>query len=686
MAGVLPDDRRLHNEWLRTAIWLGVGLFFFTALLALPLNYLIRYGFTAEMLDWVWGYFKTLPTDLPYWLDTYWAWIVSDIKSEYIFPFGVLPLVIGVIAFGIMQANNPYEWLLGGDGSSRPARIRDLIAMKVLEGWLMVLGEWEGKLLRLNETLSALCVAPPGTGKTTGIVVPTILDAGEKTSLIVNDVKPEIFDITSGYRQQDSIVIRLDWAAQDDPAKGIFYARWNPLSPRSMPPLGPERDLYIDRIVNVVIPDPKGSADPHWTFKGRSALAGLIHFLVSKCEAKNNDNLPPRWHGKEPCFPMLLDWTTEALIAAGEEVEEQRKRDPNLALFADPVKNFMMNAVNESRLGHYSQRAVVELTQLANTPEKERGSILSTIDSGINIFKNEAVRQRTTMSDFAFSDIRGMECPETGKMKPVTIYITVNQEDVKSLSVITGLFVETLSAYLVAHKPGAYDRDGKTKLGPCAVMFVLDEFPQMPKLQALIDGPAVGRGQKISYMMIGQDLGQISGVYGEDALNTIFSTTAAKIVLPLNNEKTAERFSKMVGNREKISTSWSQSKFMGATENPFKRGLNQSWGSDVTVRPDEFMGIPKGKHWVLMQGYVYRPIYADTPFYFKNSKFKSKVAKEFGGTYDIAPTMPDFMYDKRVVEFNEEQQEVSMVPTTVEESMPTIDRGTKSTSDNYDTV
>jgi len=480
------------------------------------------------------------------------------------------------------------------------------------------------------------------------------LESCDKASMIINDVKPEIFDITSGFRSTKSFCIRLDWSASDEPEKGIFFPRWNPLSPLSMPPLGPERDLYIDRIVGVVIPDAKGNADPHWTFKGRAALAGFVHFLVSKSENNNYDNLPTFWHGKEPCFPMLLDWITEALINSGQEIEEMRKRDPSMALFEDSVKKFMINAVNEARDGNYSQRAIVELTQLANTPEKERGSILSTVDSGLTIFKNEAVRQRTMKSDFSFSDIRGMKDPKSGQFKPTSVYITVNQEDVKSLSIITGLFVETLSAYLVANKPDGIDREGK-QLGPCPVLFVLDEFPQMPKLNALIDGPAVGRGQKVSYLMIGQDLGQISSVYGEHALNTIFSTTAAKIVLPLNNEKTADRFSKMLAKKDRMTIGWSQEHVLGSNVNPFKESKSYRWGEDIVVRPDEFMNMPKGKHILLFQGFMHRPIYCDTPYYFKHPKYKKLVSKEFGGNYDIAPPMPDFMYQRRLEEYKQEQ-------------------------------
>ena len=66
-----------------------------------------------------------------------------------------------------------------------------------------------------------------------------------------------------------------------------------------------------------------------------------------------------------------------------------------MAALADPMKEMLENAVMEARRYGYSHRAVLEMTQLANTPDKERGSILSTGLTGIGILlceKNCATR------------------------------------------------------------------------------------------------------------------------------------------------------------------------------------------------------------------------------------------------------------------------------------------------------
>lgn len=657
---------REEQKAMRWAIGSGL-LGILIAVMLLPIPYMTsqigRVGFSKPTMDWAYNtYLKTYIHDsqsrqiwrqrTSEWIRDYRRTHVLLLPPSYTIPIGgfALTLILGI-------ALCPHRWANTSEGDARIADEKDIKGMGLWDGWIIVLGKFKKQLLKLPETLSVLCVAPPGTGKTVGVVVPTILTC-DKVSMIVNDVKPELADITSGYRQKHSICIRLEWAAEDDFERGILYPRWNCLSPLAMPEPGPQRDLYIDTLVTILVPDPEGQADPHWSKKGRAALAGLIHFITAKCEMGHYEGLPLQWHGEEASIPLLLDWITEAQLSAGEEVERMKATNPSAALFADPVRSFLVNAVNEARKYNYSHRAVMELTQLANTPDKERGSILSTMDSGMIIFKNSAVRARTVKSDFSFKDIRGMRDPETGEMLPVTVYICVNQQDAGALGVITGLFVEALSMWLIAHKPGSSTRGGD-KVGPCPVLFVLDEFPQMPKLKALIDGPAVGRGQKVSYLMIGQDLQQIATTYSDKEVETVISTTAAKIILPLNNEQTAERFSKMIGSYTKLEVTSSRNEGMGKDINPFQKNVSRSLKSDDLLGTTDFMTMPKGTHYVLFQQHMKTPIQCDTPFYFKDPVLKHLVNPANGGKYPPAPPMPAWMTKKRLIEEAQRQQRMA---------------------------
>jgi len=653
--GLKKTEQSLHYEWIAESMVWGVVSTIVLMFLSMPIYAIVAAGVSKASLDFIKSYFVTLFPEFPYWAGEYLSWFgTSFVEPGPRTAVALLPIMMGFCVAVIGIKRNPYPNNPRDKTRGRMAYDDDVQAMGLLDGFIMVLGLWNGikkknKFLKLKETLSALVIAPPGTGKTTGIVVPTIFETDD-VSMIVNDVKPEICDLTSGYRSKKSLCFRLEWAAEDNPEKGKFYPRWNPISPRSMPPRGPQRDLYIDRLCNVAVEEPKGDADPHWTNKGRAALTGFIHFMSNKIEAGNYDGIPEQWYGEEVSLPMLLDWITEALLSASDEIDKMREKDPNSALFADPVRDFLNKAVREARQGKYDTRCILEMTQLANTPDKERGSILSTMDAGLTIFKNSAVRGRTCKSDFSFKDVRGMLDPTDGKVKPVTIYMVVNQEDAKALSVITGLFVELLSAWLIAHKPNMVKHDG-TKIGPFPALFVLDEFPQMPKLRALLDGPAVGRGQKVSYLMIAQDLGQVQETYGHDATETLMGTTAAKVIFTLTNTKTAERFQDMMGETQGLNAgSWNKDYGLDAIKNMMSKSQSHEWVTYNQWSAADLLNIPFGKQLLIMQGWTQRPIMADTPFYFKHPRFKHMVDPENGGKIPPAPPMPEFLVERRLKE------------------------------------
>ena len=636
--------------------WL-IGALMFAC--AFPIEHIWRYGWSPASKQWLIIYLKNMLmsggisvlAEVP-------SWIARCVMRPDIPCITPLLPIIGYyfLSDGTMSDEfNPHSKDKFDEKSSNKASKTDIEKMGLLKGFMMVLGYFKKKPLMMNECLSTLCVAPPGTGKTQGVVLPTIFECNN-VSMIINDPKPELKQKSSAYRATIGPVFIMNWAGQDDPARGIYYPSWNPLSPGHVPYNTEERDLYVDSIANTLIPDrSSSSADPHWTITGRAALTGFIQYIISKVErAKADDyfyarmangtfnaedaavlgdyylsmasdpnayaahallqrgelnamnyvhvgtweNIPDAWRGREASLSMILDWLNASQIAIAEDIENRRRQGDQMVMMADPTKDMFMKAVDEARRYAYSHRAVQELTQLASTPDKERGSIMSTALSGLNIFRNAAVRNRTSHSDFHFSDLRGMIDPRDGKMKPVTVYLSINMVDAQALNPITAIFIELMSNFLLANKPEEY-RNGE-KLGPYPVLFVMDEMPKMQKLRAVIEGPDLGRGQSISYLIIGQDLHQIAEKYGADAAATIISTTAAKVVLRQNDPDTAERFSKMMGYKMK-------KKMVKGPDGKEKEETSQ----DLLYSTMDILKLDPKKQLVIFQGWYHRPIEAD---------------------------------------------------------------------------
>ena len=671
------------------------------AIISMPLGYLIGNGISKDSLSEVSKFIQTIINSPSYLFSRYWHWIkqISNYHGAFSFSLWLPILPIISLPFGLLigAATNPYRFQSNIHGSARIAELKDIKKMGLLDGFCMVVGKYKGHLLMMKETLSTLCCAPPGTGKTAGVVIPTIFHS-HGMSIVVNDPKPELCFTTTGARAKDGPVFVINWGAEDNPAEGVYYPSWNPLSPNALPAPGPDRDMYVDSMCNILVKDPKGGADPHWSKTGRAALTGFIHFIASKCErARANDYfigrvyegkldeedkrvlegyylemrdpmsaraiqdlhndtltidnylpigtwslLPEKWIGHESCLAMILEWITESQIKQSQEIKRRLDEGDQMAAMADPMRDMLEEAIDEARKFGYSPRCIVELSQLSSMPDKERGSVLSTGFSGIGIFKNSAVVSRTSFSDLHFKDLRGMKDPITGEWKPISVYLSVNQVDARALGVISGTFIELMSSYLIANPPKFQNKtDGQ--MGPFPTLFVLDEFPQMPKLKAIIDGPAVGRGQKVSYLLIGQDLGQISGKYGKDDLETVISTTACKVILSQNNEQTAQRFSKMIGNKTVQTTSFSKNEGLSFQKgsNPFSKNVSYQLQGTSVISTTQLLSLPMLKQVVLMQGFIDRPIMADAPRFYLDKQMLAL------SKLPPAPYVPDWIVAQR---------------------------------------
>lgn len=616
------------------------------------------------------------------------------------FVYLVLPGLFALIVYLVITKLFKHSKTPNIFGDARYAKEDDIKFMDKanlisnVRGELMVLGFFKKKMLRLTNHLSVLMLAPPGTGKTVGFIVPSIVNM-DRVSIMVHDMKPELFTLTSGWRNRLGPCYEFKWSAKDypkgrlieddelafinpsliardekgemirDPETGrvksvpIFYPSWNPLSSKSMPRDASARDMYIDRLANVLCPDPT-QGDKFWTGKARAVITAFIYYMLGKVQSGNYNSFPDAWKGaEEVSFPLLVDWFAEIQMTATEGGD-------------DPLRSVFKEALAEAKLENerarsadkeepFPPRCLATLAELMNTPDKTRGSILVTMEQALSIFRQEAVRQRTMKSDLDFADLRGVPSHsaqerEEGKRKldprykpqyapedyePVSIYICVSLEDAKVLSVISGLFIELANSYLVANGPGSRDDRGN-KVGPYPFTFLLDEAPQMPRLeQTVVNGPAVGRSKEVNYVIVGQDFAQIQSKYSKDDVETLISTTAVKCVLSQNNNTTAERISKMVGKMTYKSESYSDSggksgggKVKGALSDisiedflpkQKKKNKNESWQSVELLKPSDLMSLPNDKHILIVQNFTNRPIKADTALFFKYPEIAKKV-------------------------------------------------------------
>ena len=595
---------------------------------------------------------------------------------------------------------NPHTMAVQFFGSDHEARADEVAKMGLFDGKYLFLGLFQGKKIKLPDTRSVFCIGAPGCGKTTGVVVPAILEMNN-ASLIINDPKGELAKLTSGHRATLGPVFMMNWAGVDDKKKGIRWPSWNPIGGGNLPPLHAGREGYIDTLVSFLIPDgPKGT-DPYWVKAGRGCLTGLTGYLCGKAEQANANDyflarlageglddedyavllsyyrsmrdfpevleaihhaenktitqetylpigkwgyIPESWHGKDASFAMLLDMITAAQVKINADLKVRRDQGDYAALSGDTWKVLMDDIVLETAYYGYGRRTLLELNQIASLPDKQRGSVLSMALSGINLFKNSAVRARTSMNDFNYDQLRGMKDPETGIFKPVTVYMSVPYEDLNSSILLSTLFINMAAGYLMEFGPN------EGSCGPMPMGFMLDEFQHMPSLQSISDGIVFGRAKQNMFLVSVQDWHQISAKYGKEVSDVIMSSVAARIIKRHNNPTTRKPLLLGTGTLTKVIHSYSAKEgFIDLSGSIFSwdpklppfidlwrpKKHSIKYKDDSVIGGSGIMSMADGKQLVLYSGHLRRGIRAETPLCFKNPTYKAL------SSLPKAPCMPN---------------------------------------------
>ena len=121
----------------------------------------------------------------------------------------------------------------------------------------------------------------------------------------------------------------------------------------------------------------------------------------------------------------------------------------------------------------------------------------------------------------------------------------------------------------------------------------------------------------------------------------MISTTACKVILSQNNEVTAQRFSKMIGNKTVQTTSYSKQEGFTKQANPFAKNVNYQLQGVSVITSSQLLSLPMLKQVVLYQSYIDRPILADSPRWYLDPKMRA-LAK-----LPTAPNVPEWIVAQR---------------------------------------
>jgi type IV secretion system protein VirD4 len=262
----------------------------------------------------------------------------------------------------------------------------------------------------------------------------------------------------------------------------------------------------------------------------------------------------------------------EKVKSFGEVVRTMRSDDVvyNLAVVLDTIGNDI-HPVAYMNIAAFLQKA-----------DKERSGVISTMNSNLELWANPLIDTATASSDF---NILAM------KKKLTTVYIGVTPDNLKRLQPLLQVFYQQATEFLCRKMP--------TKEEPYGVMFILDEFPSLGKMEQFMTGIAYFRGYNVRLFLIIQDTEQLKGIYEEAGMNSFLSNSTYRITFAANNMETANLISQLCGNKTVDQASLNKPKFLDF--NPASRSVNVSKAQRALLLPQEVIGLPRDEQILLIE-------------------------------------------------------------------------------------
>nr|CCU56629.1 Conjugal transfer protein TraG [Achromobacter denitrificans] len=406
-------------------------------------------------------------------------------------------------------------------------------------------------------------VAPTGSGKGIGAVIPNLLDY--PGSALVLDVKGENAAVTARARRAlGQAVYSVDPFAVNGDGGAAFNVLdrldvWNP-------DCVSESAILADALV---IAESKGDA-VHFDESAKNFLQGLMLHIAGLDDAERRNLGELR-----------------RLLTAGES----EFFDVLGAMAADDTAAFGIPA-----------RAANTLMGMA---DKERGSVLSTARRNTAFLDDPRVSAALSRSDFDLSEI---------KATVMTVYLVMPANRIGPNARFLRLFISSVIAAITSSNVQPAHR----------VAFLLDEFGQLGYMKQIEDAVSLLRGYGLAFWVFIQDLSQLKGTYPKWQT---FLANSAKSFFGTDDYDTAKYISDSLGKAtiefETENTGKNSGSGLSGGGGSMNRGKSTGTSQQFTGRelltPDEVMRLGPEHPIVLVRGE--RPYLLDRLNYLADAEY-----------------------------------------------------------------
>ena len=332
-----------------------------------------------------------------------------------------------------------------------------------------------------------LIIGPSGAGKTTGYVLPNILNSAE--SMIIVDTKGNLYHKTADHlRQKGYTVFLLDFTDIQNSPVG-----YNPLDFIHRDEMGEPNEQDIMTISQAILPDESVSNDPFWSRISRLVLETAVAYILDFTSDTTLTSVST----------LLAELTTGKLDRLLEEVG---------AIAPDSLC--------------YRRYAMWRNMRQA---EKMTASVAGILAEAMAVLSSRGAQR-------LYADPVRVNFQSVANHK-TAVFLNVSDTDAAQYNLVSLFYSQAL------HALSDYaDRRPGNRL-PIPVRLYLDDFASnlvIPEFDKII---SVIRSREISVSIMLQSITQLNTMYGEDRAKTIIANCDHCLLLGCNDVDTARYFS-----------------------------------------------------------------------------------------------------------------------------------------------
>lgn len=337
----------------------------------------------------------------------------------------------------------------------------------------IVVGKAYGRTIRLPGMESVLLAAATGSGKSSAIATPNLLEYDGST--IANDTKGELYELTAKFRAKHFHAKCYCFNPMDDAIKDFY----NPFFYVSDSPERRIDDLFV--IAQALIPETK-LGEGFWYQSSRELFMLLSLFL--------------------------LEVRGAATLADVYDLSKKAH-----------LEKYLIQQIDVSEIAA-SHHLMQNYHAYSGMHEETRQNVLKDFQSRLVMMMSPSIRKATSQNSFDLRNLRS---------EKLSVYLSIPTGFQELLSPLLTVFWTQVTQLMTKREPNLEQE-------PYSVLCLLDEFGMMERINRIKDGLSFLRSYRVQFVIIVQYLSQIISKYGRDDSKSFFNAKNKIIFTPSDFE------------------------------------------------------------------------------------------------------------------------------------------------------